>query len=64
MQHNVSILFENTPEGTLRWGKLFCCEIIELIDEEELFILIAVGKVRVLNNNNLITKLKILKLVK
>jgi len=64
MQHHFPILFENIPEGTLRRGKLFCCEIIELIDEEELVILIAVGEVRVLNNDHLFTKFKILKLVK
>jgi len=36
-----------------RRDKLFCCEIIELIDEEELVILIAVGTVRVLYNDHL-----------
>jgi len=25
MEHNVPVLFENIPEETLSWEKLFCC---------------------------------------
>ena len=56
MQQHISVLSENIPEGTLEWKKIFCCEIIKLIEEEELVNTIAIGTVRVLYNDQLFTK--------
>jgi len=44
MQQNFPILFENIPDETLRREKLFFCETIQFIAEEELATRFAIVK--------------------
>ena len=56
MQHYFPILFGNIPDEALRWEKLFFCENIQVIAEEELVNRFPLVTIYVLSNHHLFTK--------
>jgi hypothetical protein len=56
MQYHFPILFENIPDETIRLEKLFFCQNMQFIVEEDLGNLFAIVTIRVLSNQHLFTK--------